>query len=785
MLNYSLFYRVLILVIAAIALFAPQLKVGSLAVTPETFKTAWSVFLIPLMFLLWLLHNGSNYKLIIVNSPFYYPILGFILWSFISLAWLIDGYLASVQLIQFISVALIFFIVLNTIRSKKEVKQLLFLLVITSMLVSILGLMQYYYPNNTNIQNFIRQAIKPASTFGNKNMAIHFIVMTLPLILVFVLRAQKLPKIIFFTVAAVIVSWFLIHSSTRAGWLSVGVELFFLTLFLIYDYLKNKKNPFLLKTEDNHSAIVFSVLAITIIFSSFMANYQSGNIQTLFIIFTFVLILFTALITLKQTTEKVIKFHKLMILFAGFILWFGMINYTTQGFISNSKYIGQRLSEMTPENSQKAGNERIAAWVNTLEMIKDNPIIGVGVGQWPTIYPLYYDKKIKDRIFNEKVRLRHLHNEHLELLANFGIIGFSFLLWLAFLVGQTSYKILSNIKSESRYLVLGMVLALTGFAVTSIFTFPIKVYSPMFYALIFMALIANIYFRQMGDGKGATNIDKQQKFNHVRGDSDSYFVLDKPITKGLLIFTLGLTTLSGWVAYNWTMGEHYFHNTQAVRQTIKGVSKQKLKLIQIKKSLEHNPFRAKTLLLAGSAYLNNGQIDKGIDFFNKSLKKSPYQTTPLLALSQAYRAKGDNVGQLKVLETFMETDPKSVRAHARAAILYARKKDQKNANIAYQKMKKNFNYFLGRDNFGPYFNEVGKTAKLLGDYQFAKYVFSQGVKHQPKQATHYKNLGLLYYTYPKNKAEKNKGVLALKYALKLNPRVQQHKVIRKIIKEHK
>ena len=60
MLNYSIFYRVLIVVIAAIALFAPQLKTGSLAVTPETFKTAWGVFLIPLMFLFWVLHNGIN-----------------------------------------------------------------------------------------------------------------------------------------------------------------------------------------------------------------------------------------------------------------------------------------------------------------------------------------------------------------------------------------------------------------------------------------------------------------------------------------------------------------------------------------------------------------------------------------------------------------------------------------------------------------------------------------------------------------------------------------------------
>jgi tetratricopeptide (TPR) repeat protein len=783
-LNYSIFYYIFIVFISVVALLAPQLKIGSLAVTPETFKTAWSVALIPLMFLFWILHNGINYKTIIVKSPFYYPILGFITWCFISLAWVTDGYLASIQLIQFTSIALIFFIVLNTIRTKKDVKQLLFLLVITSILVSILGLVQYYFPNNINIQNFIRQAVKPASTFGNKNMAIHFIVMTLPIAIVFLLRSQKIGKIVFFTFASVIASWYLIHSYTRAGWLSVTIEMTFLSLFLIYDFIKNKQNPFLLKTEDNNSAIIFIILMLGLILSVIMASHLSGMILTIFIILIFILIALIAFIMFEKTTEKVIKFHKLMIMFVGFVLWFSAINYTNRGFEANFERVITRVESITPKQAQKAGNERVAAWTNTVEMIKDNLFIGVGAGQWPTIYPLYYDKKVKDRIFNEKVRLRHLHNDHLELLANFGIIGFSFLLWLAFLVIQASYKILNNVKSENRYLVLGMVLALTGFANTAIFTFPIKVYAPMLYAFVFMALIANISFRSKGDGKGAKNIDKQQKFNHVRGDSSAYFILDKPITKGLLVFALILTILAGWTAYHWTMGEHYFHNTQAIKKGIKGISQHKLKLLQIKKSLEHNPFRAKTLLLAGSAYLNNGQIDKGIAYFQDSLKRSPYQTTPLLALSQAYRAKGDEVNQLKTLETFMEIDPKSVRAYARAAILYARKRDQKKANLAYHKMKLNFRYFLGRDNFGPYFNEVGRTAKALGDYQFAKYVFSQGIKLQPKQATHYKNLGMLYYNYPKNKAEKSKGIIALKYALKINPRVQQHKEIRQIIKQY-
>lgn len=73
-------------------------------------------------------------------------------------------------------------------------------------------------------------------------------------------------------------------------------------------------------------------------------------------------------------------------------------------------------------------NTRIPAWLNTLEMIKDHFLMGVGVGNWEQAYPLYYDEVAKDLIFNEKTRLQRLHNSYLEMFANVGLIGYGFLL---------------------------------------------------------------------------------------------------------------------------------------------------------------------------------------------------------------------------------------------------------------------------------------------------------------------------------------------------------------------
>ncbi|WP_201341587.1 hypothetical protein [Abyssogena phaseoliformis symbiont] len=72
--------------------------------------------------------------------------------------------------------------------------------------MSIIGLIQYYFPNHIEIQSSIRQAIPTASTFGNKNMAAYFLMMTLPLALVFMLYENKVKKIVFYTISSVIIA---------------------------------------------------------------------------------------------------------------------------------------------------------------------------------------------------------------------------------------------------------------------------------------------------------------------------------------------------------------------------------------------------------------------------------------------------------------------------------------------------------------------------------------------------------------------------------------------------
>ena len=61
-------------------------------------------------------------------------------------------------------------------------------------------------------------------------------------------------------------------------------------------------------------------------------------------------------------------------------------NFTNTSSGSESKIV-QKFSQITVQG----GSGRFPAWLNTIEMIKDHPIQGVGIGQWPESYPKYYD----------------------------------------------------------------------------------------------------------------------------------------------------------------------------------------------------------------------------------------------------------------------------------------------------------------------------------------------------------------------------------------------------------
>jgi len=60
--------------------------------------------------------------------------------------------------------------------------------------------------------------------------------------------------------------------------------------------------------------------------------------------------------------------------------------------------------------------ERLAHWQAALNMVSAHPLLGIGLGNYEVVYPVY-------RLVNWLEALGHAHNYYLNILAEAGIVG--------------------------------------------------------------------------------------------------------------------------------------------------------------------------------------------------------------------------------------------------------------------------------------------------------------------------------------------------------------------------
>src|SRR5712692_2844300 len=73
---------------------------------------------------------------------------------------------------------------------------------------------------------------------------------------------------------------------------------------------------------------------------------------------------------------------------------------------------------------------RVATWKDSVGMIRDFPLFGVGLGAWSELFPRYQRSPWSPLFYSEA------HNDYLELVAETGLIGFGLLAWFCWWGGR-------------------------------------------------------------------------------------------------------------------------------------------------------------------------------------------------------------------------------------------------------------------------------------------------------------------------------------------------------------
>jgi len=287
---------------------------------------------------------------------------------------------------------------------------------------------------NINPLNY-KQVAPPASTFINKNFAANYFDLVLP----------------------------------------VSLTLFFIST--------NKKE-----------AWIYSI-SITLIISYIILTRARGAYLAAIITFTMFLISIHLFPLLKKQIKFISQQYKkqiMLIIFIPIILFF-LPNQQYQ-----SDYEENRYSALFSKQQQNSISVRLNAYQNSLDLYKENPIFGVGLGGFQSHFRPYMQSVLaKNKIFSDFI---YLHNEPLQLLVELGIIGFIIVFVFFILLFRSVFLLLYNgLKlntaptfNKQKILYLGFFIALLASLFHSLFSFPLHQPTSATFLAIYIGVLLNL-----------------------------------------------------------------------------------------------------------------------------------------------------------------------------------------------------------------------------------------------------------------------------------------------------
>jgi O-antigen ligase len=127
-------------------------------------------------------------------------------------------------------------------------------------------------------------------------------------------------------------------------------------------------------------------------------------------------------------------------------------------------------------------------WQKSLQIIKAAPILGVGLGQWKIVLPIYDQKNRASRGGRREMRVQRPHNDFFWVCSETGVLGlFGYLLFWGAITFYSLRIICGAVDIQKKLFTILMLFGIIGFAVISCFSFPKE---RIFHNIFFMIIAA-------------------------------------------------------------------------------------------------------------------------------------------------------------------------------------------------------------------------------------------------------------------------------------------------------
>lgn len=322
----------------------------------------------------------------------------------------------------------------------------------------------------------------------------------------------------------------------------------------------------------------------------------------------------------------------------------------------------ERLLGVFSTNSNQSGMFRAWLWLPAFQMWVDHPIFGVGPGQFNIRFPEY-------RTALTQLNPIHVHNDFLEILVEYGLIGGLLVLGL---IGQIFTIINPALKrevgciiktgcvySDKTFVFIGCTASTIGILVHSFFEFNLRIPAILMLLAICVSLLLALsdqesMARVTLKYKKASLVYSLAVVGLVIYSAPIWFQLareDRLLQSALQRFEGNPYLFSDLVEASRIMPDNpetHFWLGEEIRRSIEKKSTSTHfsiaeALVWLNRSSIINPFNARTQMTIGRALLEKGDRTEAYAAFEKAYKMSPNDTLIINPLVGVALAQGDSI----------------------------------------------------------------------------------------------------------------------------------------------
>jgi O-antigen ligase/Flp pilus assembly protein TadD len=466
------------------------------------------------------------------------------------------------------------FILATSLVDRRSLSGLVTVIGLTSGLTAAIGISQYAGLAGLDLPS----SGMPSATFGYRNFAAAYIIASLPFVAWEITRRTTIQSRLIWAGLLFLNSTYLIATRTRAAWGACALSLLVgLAMYAWRARQPSQPKPHRLKEA---CAIVAGTLAVSLAFSVLLPPNMGGR---------------------------------------------------GRGFDAHSQEKTSVGASIVSTFEPGADKGRFVMWRNSLDMLGEYPIAGVGPGNWQFLYP----KFDRGDISWKGATPQRPHNDYIWIATETGIPGLLVLIWLMITTTGSIIRALRKARDQIGVAhIIASSTSLVAVAAHSFFSFPLERIPVTFMATIALSIVV-LYDPQSS---------RRSASHHT----------------GIIWWCLAaVTTLSATTAWRAIQFDKMAYRQQGAVQT----EDWSRSIQHATEAVKMGMFDPQVLLLRGLAHHVTGHYDPAIADQETCLTYHPYLVNAMNNMGMSLNAAGRHRDAIAVLSRIAKLNPEHVEGH--------------------------------------------------------------------------------------------------------------------------